>query len=67
MGWFARPETWSRRPDSRIGLAGSLATRGPKTNQPSQETAGDLGARQKRLADTGIQKAGLLHHLQLGT
>ena len=66
MGWFARPETWSRRPDSRIGLAGSLATRGPKTNQPSQETAGDLGARQKRLADAGIQKAGLLHHLQLG-
>ncbi len=67
MGWFARLERRSRRPDSRIGLVGSLAAGGPKTNQPSQETAGDLGVRQKRLADTGIQKAGLLHHLQLGT
>ena len=67
MGWLARPETWSRRPGSRIGLMGSLATRGPETNQPSQETAGDLGARQKGLADAGIQKAGLLHYLQLGT
>ncbi len=67
MGWVAHPETWSQRPDRRMGLVGSLATRGAETNQPSQETAGDLGARQKRLADAGIQKAGLLHHLQLGT
>jgi len=39
---------------------------GPETNKSSKETAGFLRAPQKRLADTTVQQACLLHHLHLG-
>ena len=66
MARVSRPEGRSRRPDYLVGLGGAVATRGPESNKPSEETASFLGAAQKRLADTAIQKAGLLHHLHLG-
>ena len=65
MARVSRPEGRSRSPDYLVGLGGTVATGGTKTNKPSEETASFLGAPQKRLADTTIQKASLLHHLHL--
>ncbi len=66
MARVSRPEGRSRRPICFVGLGGAIATGGAKTNKPSKETASFLGAPQKRLADTAIQKARLLHYLHLG-
>ena len=66
MARASRPEGRSRRPGCLVGVGGASASGGPETNKPSEETASFLGTTQKRLADTAIQKAGLLHHLHLG-
>ncbi len=65
MARVSRPEERSRSPDYLVGLGGAVATRGTETNKPSKETASLLGAPQKRIADTTIQQACLLHHLHL--
>ena len=67
MARVSRPEGRSRSPDYLVGLGGAVTAGGPETNKPSEETASFLGAPQKRLADTTIQQACLLHHLHLGT
>ena len=60
----------TKRRRRRLGDGRSLlvviATCGAKTNQPAKQTTGLLRSCQKRLADSVIQKTGLLHHLQLG-
>ena len=66
MARVTRPEGRSRRPVYLFRLDGAIAAGGPKSNKPSKETASFLGTAQKRLADTAIQKASLLHHLHLG-
>jgi len=66
MARVSRPEGRSRRPDCLVRLDGAIAAGGPESNKPSEETPSLLGATQKRLADTAIQKASLLHHLNLG-
>jgi hypothetical protein len=66
MARVSRPEGRSRRPDCLVRLDGAIAAGGPETNKPSKETASFLSTTQKRLADTTIQKASLLHHLHLG-
>ena len=66
MARVSRPEGRSRRPDCPVRLDGAIAAGGPESNKPSEETASFLSTAQKRLADTVIQKAGLLHHLHLG-
>ena len=66
MARVIRPEGRSRRPDCLVRLDGAIAAGGPESNKPSEETASFLSTAQKRLADTAIQKASLLHHLHLG-
>ena len=66
MARVTRPEGRSRRPDYLVRLDGAIAAGGPETNKASQETTRFFGTAQKRLADSAIQKAGLLHHLKLG-
>ena len=66
MARVSRPEGRSRRPDCLVRLDGAISAGGPESNKPSEETASFLSTAQKRLADTAIQKASLLHHLHLG-
>ena len=38
MARVSRPKRRSRSPDYLVGLGGAVATRGPETNKPSEET-----------------------------